>query len=295
MLPGVRAVCEKLGRADASPKRFAGGSLPVYAVGGSLVLKLYPPYDIDERDTEATVLRAIGGRLSVPTPEVHEVGTLDGWGYLSMTRLRGEPLALAWPRICDGDRLRLARDLGGALAELHATRGPDLESVRVDWPAFVAHQRATAVERQQRHGLEQVWLDQIRGFLDGVELGRPPADSLLHTEVMREHLLVHDEAGEWCLSGLFDLEPAMIGATEYEFASVGLFYSCGDRRLLRQLLLAYGYRRDDLGPELARRLMAYALLHRYSNLPWWLERLPPGHGAKTLDQLAAFWWGTDSR
>lgn len=109
---------------------------------------------------------------------------------------------------------------------------------------------------------------------------------------MREHLLVtHDSAG-WHLSGLFDFEPAMIGAPEYDFASFGLFVSCGEARLLRRALLAYGYAPAELDGALQCRLMAYALLHRYSNLRWYLERLPP-HADTTLEQLARRWWSFD--
>jgi hygromycin-B 7''-O-kinase len=292
LMPGARAVCERLGLEATVATRFPDGSLPVYAVGDSRVLKLYPPYDLVERDNETTVLGAIAGQLSIPTPQVQAVGELDGWGYLSMTRLHGEPLVAAWPRIPVEQRLRLGTDLGAALAVLHAVAGPALEPVRVDWPAFLARQRATAVERQAGHGLEQAWLAQIPEFLDGVALGSPKLDCLLHTEIMREHLLVENGPDGWRLSGLFDVEPAMVGAAEYEFASVGLFFSCGDSRLLRRVLLAYGYRERELGPGLGHRLMAYALLHRYSNLPWWLDRLPPHHGATTLQALAKLWWGT---
>ena len=81
----------------------------------------------------------------------------------------------------------------------------------------------------------------------------------------------------------------MIGAPEYEFASVGLFVACGDARTLRRVLLAYGYAPHALDETLQRRFMAYALLHRYSNLRWYLERLPAGD-ATTLEQLASRWW-----
>jgi hygromycin-B 7''-O-kinase len=82
-----------------------------------------------------------------------------------------------------------------------------------------------------------------------------------------------------------------LGASEYEFASVGLFVSCGDAALFRRILLAYGYRAADLTPELARRMLAYALIHRYSKLPWYLERVPPPSGVVTLDALAEVWFG----
>jgi hygromycin-B 7''-O-kinase len=106
---------------------------------------------------------------------------------------------------------------------------------------------------------------------------------------MREHLLVTPNPDGWSLSGLFDFEPAMRGAREYEFAAVGLFVARGDAGFLRRLLIAYGYSPGQLDDALPRRLLAYALLHRYSDLPWYLEQLP-APPAPTLDALAAHWW-----
>jgi hygromycin-B 7''-O-kinase len=62
-----------------------------------------------------------------------------------------------------------------------------------------------------------------------------------------------------------------------------------DARFLRHLLTAYGYPPDRLDRELQRRLLAYTLLHRYSDLAWYLEELPAPPVA-TLDALAAHWW-----
>ncbi|HEX6341266.1 hypothetical protein [Umezawaea sp.] len=68
-----------------------------------------------------------------------------------------------------------------------------------------------------------------------------------------------------------------------------MFLTRGDREAHGALLRAYGYREVDR--ELPRRLLAYALLHVYSNLPWYLREIPPG-GVKTLDSLADLWFGT---
>ena len=85
----------------------------------------------------------------------------------------------------------------------------------------------------------------------------------------------------------------MQGAAEYEFGAVGLFFSCGSRRVLRRVLEGYGYDSADLNEALGRRLMAYKLLHRYSNLRWYLERTPPTSGEQTLEALAVKWWGLE--
>ena len=56
---------------------------------------------------------------------------------------------------------------------------------------------------------------------------------LLHTEVMRQHLLaVEGPGGVLRLSGLIDFEPAMRGEREYEFVGVGVFVAEGDGRFL---------------------------------------------------------------
>ena len=101
-------------------------------------------------------------------------------------------------------------------------------------------------------------------------------------------MVAKDDSG-WQLSGLFDFEPAMLGAPEYDFASFGLFVACGDGRFLCRSLRVYGYRDDLLDAALQNRLMAYAVLHRYSKLRWYLERLPAPQ-AVTLEHLAVRWW-----
>jgi hygromycin-B 7''-O-kinase len=148
--PGVNAICDVLGLARASLCRYPDGSLPVYAVGDSLALKIYPPFDLAARDAESTILQVVDDRLSVPTPGVRAVGELDGWGYLLMDQLRGVSLAEAWPHVPADDQLRIAAAMGEALAELHSVSDVRLDAVRVDWPHFIEEQRSTAVAAQRR-------------------------------------------------------------------------------------------------------------------------------------------------
>jgi hygromycin-B 7''-O-kinase len=288
--PGVTALCDQLGLRGADIVRFADGSLPVYAVGHKRVLKLYPPAFNDSYQVEHCVLQAIHHRLPIPTPAVEHAGQFEGWGYILMERLHGQPLTTTWPHLPAAQRQRLAAQLGQALAALHAIPAPELATLGPpDWDRFLAQQRAGCVDRQRAAGLDRAWLEQIPAFLDSVPLDPGPRPVLLHTEVMREHLLVTPHPDGWSLSGLFDFEPAMRGAAEYEFAAVGLFVSRGDADFLRRLLLAYGYDSHQLDDALPRRLLAYALLHRYMDLPWYLEQLPPPP-APILEALAAHWW-----
>jgi hygromycin-B 7''-O-kinase len=285
--PAVLALCGRLGLPGEQVARFPGGSLPVYAVGERLVLKLYPPAYRACRTAEERVLRVLGGGLPVPTPRVERSGESGNWGYVLMTRLRGEPLTGVWPRTSERDRDRLAAQLGTALAELHDVSIPALGPA--DWARFISAQRSGSAARQRALGLGEPWLAQIPDFLDSVRAA-PSTPVLLHTEVMREHLLaVRGAGGQWSLSGLYDFEPAMMGAREYEFALAGIYVLAGDPLVLRRLLTAYGYYDDELDGGLQRRLLAYALLHRYSNLPKYLRILPRPR-AQTLGALAERWW-----
>ena len=288
--PGVDRLCGILGVDSGGLSRFAAGSVPVYGAG-DLVLKLVPPVFLAEWRVEAGVLKAISGSLPISTPRLHAEGRCDGWGYLLMSRLPGVTLESVWEHTTPADRDRLADHLGEAIAALHELPHPQIPNWwPEDWPAFVAGQRARCVREQREVGLAHAWLEQYPAFLDRVPLrDGPPV--LLHTEIMRQHLLVTEAPDGWRFSGLFDFEPAMRGCSEYEFASVGVFVSQGDSRFLRRVLRAYGYPASELDADLSRRLLAWALLHRYSNLASWLRRLPEA-SRPTLDALAERWFGT---
>jgi hygromycin-B 7''-O-kinase len=286
---GVATIAQRHGLAGAAVRRYDSGSVPVYALGERHVLKLFAPNQDAFAQVEAKVLAFLAGALPVATPELIAVEVIDGWHALLMTQLRGQRLVDAWPLLSSAEQTRLADDLGRSLAVLHALDAAALAPIEPEWDQFIAAQTVTAVERQRRRGLAAHWLKQIPAFLGTWKPATGAARRLLHTEVMREHLLVQAGSEGWRLSGVFDFEPAMLGDPAYEFASAGLFVACGDARMLRRILLAYGYADASLTPALACRFMAHALLHRYSNLRWYLERLPP-QGAITLEQLALHWW-----
>ena len=290
--PAVLAACVPLGVAEDVPiVRFTEGSLPVYAVGAELVVKLYPPYDAAHANTEAWALVAVQGRLPLATPRVLTRREQDGWSLLVMSRLAGRSLAVAWPEMDADDQLRIADQLGAAVGALRALEVEAGSVAQEQWDTFLAHQRGSAVERQRQLGLGAPWVEAIEPYLEPFAEAPTERLVLLHTEIMRAHLLVDRDAAGWRLTGLFDFEPAMVGHPEYELASLALFVACGDHAFLRRCLRAAGHREDELGPELGRRIMGYTLLHRYSSLPWYLRLMPPAPGVTTFEGLAAQWFG----
>ncbi|XVV05833.1 phosphotransferase family protein [Actinosynnema sp. CA-248983] len=273
--PGVEALCRHLG-IDGDVERFVDGSLPVYAVGERHVLKLFPAIHLDEVATERDVLQAVHGRLPVATPELFAAGEFGGWGFVHMERLHGEVVKDVWPGLDEAGRKSLARQVGEALSALHEIDSPVTEPA--DWDAFVQDQTKGCVDRQVTRKLDPAWVEQIPDFLDSVDL-QDAEPVLAHTEVMSAHLLTKNGK----ITGLFDFEPAMRAAREYEFVATGVFLTRGETGPKRALLGGYGRRVDP------RKVMACTLLHVYSNLAWYLREVPTR--ATTFDGLAEHWFG----
>lgn len=286
----VREIARRHGLPTDRLTKYPGGSTIVFAVGANHVVKLFEPIFPDAARTEHAVLTHVHGRLSVPTPRVHAFGTLEGWRYVVMEQLRGSVLADVWDAIPPSERVWLLERLGKAVAGLHALPLPE-GLPGPEWTDFVRHQAERCVRQQRRNGLAEEWVEQIPGFLASQDL-RALAEApqaLLHTEIMREHVLVREGRAGWELGGLFDFEPARLGAAEYDVASVGVFLAAGEPELLRAYLRGYGYADRLLTDALQERFMVYTLLHRYSNLRWYLERLP-ARSASTLHALAREWF-----
>jgi len=273
----------------AAVSRFDTGSVPVFAAGDRFVIKLFPADEESHFAAERAALTLVDARLGIPTPQVAAAGSRDDWHFIVMTRLQGRLLAGVWSILSPDERRELARTVGIALRELHSITAEDWGPLAVDWPRYMQTQREGCVKQQASRGLPAPWIHQVDEF---VSRWFPRDDGrrvLLHTEVMREHLLVERTSGGWRLTGLFDFEPSMVGAPDYELASVGIFVAGAEAGVLRAVLEGYGMGPDD---DLAPRIMAYALLHRYSNLRWYLERLPPVPDAKTIEALARGWFAS---
>jgi len=105
--------------------------------------------------------------------------------------------------------------------------------------------------------------------------------------------VTQDDAGNWRLSGVFDFEQALRGSNEYEFVAIAVFLAEGHPHTLHRALTAYGYTESRLDHVLSRRLMAWTLLHRHSNLARFLRHLP-NPPKRTFDALAERWFGANA-
>ncbi len=263
------------------------GTNVVFAAGPRHLVKLSPPLWSGEALAECVALEHVAGRLSVATPELVARGELEGWSYLVLTRVPGVPLEAAWAGLGPAARERVARRAGALAAEHHALPLPP-EGVPAPRPSdFVSAQTALAVERARAGEQTRRLAAAIEALLAALRAeleSAPPA--FLNADITEEHLFVSPD-GSGDVVGLVDFADARVGAREYDLVSFGAFLAVGAPALQAALLDGAGVPRAARGPELARRLTAWTLLHRYVDLAALLRDLgsPP-----TLDALVDRLW-----
>jgi hygromycin-B 7''-O-kinase len=270
----------------AAPVRYSSGTAVAYRLSDA-VLKLYPPFAAADADLEIDVLTRLLTLPRLPGPRHLADGALDGFRYLLMSHLPGEPIERSWAELSATARVQLAREAGTLVHLLHTARSSDLPRANGEWDEFRAAMRARALDHHVRSGLPAERARELRSLLEMLD-AEPELDSarvLLHTELGPGHLLV--EHGQ--ITGLIDFAEAREGPPEYDMAAVGLFITRGDAAAFAAFLDAYGVPESRRGKPLLRRLMRHTLLHEYGHLTFYLRHAPaPPHAP--LEALAEHWF-----
>jgi len=281
-LPAWRGVMEELASAlgGGPVRQMSEGTVFVALLGATQALKLYPPFLRDHYEFECATLARIGGRLSVPTPVLLDRGEHQGWPWLLMTQLQGDPLTAHWAALAEPQRCHLLNSVGALAAEVHALPVADLADKAPHWPEFLAGQRSRCHARQQRTGLPAHLLAQLEDFLQG-ELPQGPS-VILTGEYTPMNLLV--QAGQ--LTGMFDFGDGLIGPREYDWLGPLTFLAAGHGARCQAFFEGYG-----TVPDMAQRLslMRLLLLHRYSNLPAQIA-CPGWQEADSFEALTSLIW-----
>ena len=105
------------------------------------------------------------------------------------------------------------------------------------------------------------------------------------------NLLVKQIDGVWHINGLIDFGDAMLGLPQYDLLGPGAFLIQGDKRLLREFLVAYGYSENQLTSELSHQLTALMLLHQYSNLNGQIRIQDWQNKVTSMEDLEQLVWG----
>lgn len=244
------------------------GTNIVFAYGKNHVIKIYPPIHKDHFINEVLVMKHLHNKLSVTTPAVHYDGEIEGWPYIIMGRLEGTLLEGLWEKIEHSNKIIIIRELGKLIHEVHALPTQGLEAIDCHWQEFIHQQINHCVKQHLDTKLPEILLKQLPIYLESAEKVLPQIKKpvILTGEYTPMNFLVTQKSGVWHIHGLIDFGDSMLGLPEYDLLGPGAFLIQGDKKLLREFLISYGYLPKDLTSTLSHQLMLLMLLHRYSNL-----------------------------
>lgn len=246
----------------ASPIPVESGSDAVWCIG-DVVVKLTTPTWRHQINREAAALRFVRGKLPVAMPEVVATGDLQGWPYIVMSKLNALPVADVWHTLNHSARLRLAAELGDLVQALHKLAPPNWGD---EWTEFWAQCTTEVAARHHEEENPPHLEETIHPYINACGELDSGHRVLLHTELLDQHIYVKVENGLARLAGLIDFADSRVGPPEYDFAAPAEFIFKGEQGLLRAFLEGYGESPASLSQQHSRRMLAWALCHRYGRL-----------------------------
>jgi len=267
--------------------RYKYGYNILFALGGGKVLKLFPPFcQEDYRKEEAVLVNLAPGFTGVEVPRLLHTGSYYGWPYIIMSRLPGELVNDNLGSLSAAEKLRLAADLGLLIRAVHSQPADRFQAVDIGWAAFLQRQYVNCLEHHKQSGLKPSLLDHLPAYLAEEYLDYTPAPVLLTGEYTPFNLLLSREDGMRRLSGLVDFADCFLGDGDYDLLGPIAFMFYPEPETVRVFLEGYGYTAAHLTGRLRRKLMIYLLLHRYSDISFYLTKSEKAGQAATLTELA---------
>jgi hygromycin-B 7''-O-kinase len=243
------------------------GSCAVFVVDSQVVVKLYPPFLVQDFFREREVYGLLDGRLP-HLPRLLDHGIYHDqvdWPYLLLEFREGVAIREVFAEITPENRLQIARDLGEMLQVLHTTAVANVTTFDprpAAWAKFLASRRANVIdELRQKTYLSEAILTEIKQFIWAIDLAvkRP---ILINADLTEDHLLLVKRDKQWHISALIDWADAEVGTAEYEWIALWFGLCQRDGDMFREIMRVY-----DPDLQLAEafldRVMAYTLLHRF--------------------------------
>lgn len=242
------------------------GSHIVYRVGNYWI-KLMAPIFSRDMDYEISGLSAVNGRLPVATPRVLATGILEGWKYVILSHVEGQAVRFIWNDLKPNEKKKVTQEMAEITNCISKCPANETIQKRFVWNEFIQNQYLNVKAKQSKDELPEAWLIQLESFLSSFDQNdfKCSKPVFLHSDLTFDHFLVTRNE-EVKISGVIDLADCQIGHPEYELIAPAVFILKGDRSLLREYFLGYGYREDQLNLQLSKKMMAWALLHRFCKI-----------------------------
>jgi len=184
----------------------------------------------------------------------------------------------------------LYQRLGEIIAKLHNIKGgkfgwkrPNNELEQYDsWGAFLLRFAREIADRASNFGIfSDLELKRfINVFTDTAVFDQIKQDSMVHADLWEGNVLVSENDGEWDVAALIDIDKAIFGDKDLEFASPTM--------LNERFLSGYGTRAEETSNSIFRR-NAYRLLESFMYAYIWFAQFEniERHEAAKRDGLAA--------
>jgi hygromycin-B 7''-O-kinase len=272
---------------------FTEGTNVVCGCGDDLIIKLFPPMNRQDCVREILVLNHLNNKLSVHTPTLMGDGEIDGWPYFIMNRIDGTLLDTLWDDMDHSNKIIIIKELGALIQEVHSLPTHGLESIDCHWEQFIDDQIKNCFHLHQNNTLSPNLVRDIDNYVNSIKDSLINIDNpvLLTGEYTPVNLIVKQIEGIWHIHGLIDFGDTMLGRFDYDLLGPVAFLIQGNKELLIEFLMSYGYLKNDLNSNLSHQLMALMLLHRYSHLDRQIKIKDWKKNVHTINDLEKLVWG----
>lgn len=270
--PAVEAIAARHGLAASELVRLEQGTHFVWATRRH-VIKLFVPLWREDASPETTLLEMVAG-TTLPAPRLEARGELEGWPYVVMSRVPGEPLGVAWRALDDAGRTRLATRLGEAMAAIASLPRQPIEARATTQDELIAERVQRVLADQRERGGDDALESGLRKFLAELPPLAPAGEVVLHADLTDDNVLVDGDR----ITGIIDFADAFVGPWTYELAASACYVTRGNAVHRDAMLRGRGC---EPTTEVIAAIRAWAVLHRYGHV----ARMMQDAGVSTLAEF----------
>ncbi len=256
------AICYlvKLHHLEGSISRSAFGSHVVYRAG-PVWIKLMAPLFAGDMKFEISGLRMVQNKLTIPTPQILFEGELEGWKYVVLSHVEGQPIRNIWSTQSDDQKLKASIQMAQIVQQLKGVPADSVIQNRFHWNEFIKSQYENIESIQASKELSEPWLKNVKSFMAEFDLSEFQTSNpvFLHADLTSDHFLVNEDN----ISGVIDFADCQVGHPDYELLAPAGFIFKGQKTFLRHFLIHCGFSLKQLTSSFSHKLMAWTLLHRY--------------------------------
>lgn len=254
-------------------RRANRGSHIVYRIGDQW-LKLMAPIYSKDMAYELEGLKSTQGRLSVKTPEIRHIGELESWPYVVMSDVPGVRIGDVYSELNQQNQISLATEIARITTEISEIRPSAEIKQRADWNVFIQQQYMNVYEHHKARKMEEPWLAGLKEFISKFDVkdfmtSRP---KFLHSDLTFDHFLLSQTNGQYKVSAVIDFADCRCGHPEYEMPASAIFIFKGNAPALTAYVQTMNLESLAGSPSISEKLMAWTLLHQFSNLAAYFDK-----------------------